>query len=229
MLPNAGLSSIAIDVSPFRLTGTVYGALLNHRSALAVLGDSVNRSPYKAPPRWPVLYIKPRNTLAGPGDPVVIPEGCAELEVAACVGAVIGRTACRVGAADALDFIAGYLIVNDVSVPHENYYRPAVREKARDGFCPMGPRVTPREEISDPGCIDSRTFIDGDLVQSASTRNLVRPLEQLLAEITEFMTLLAGDVLCLGAAAPAPRVRCAQTVTIEMAGLGRLTNRFIAP
>jgi 5-oxopent-3-ene-1,2,5-tricarboxylate decarboxylase / 2-hydroxyhepta-2,4-diene-1,7-dioate isomerase len=228
MLSNTAWSSIAIDVPPFRLTGTVYGVLLNHRSAIAVLGDAVNQLPYKAPPRSPVLYIKPRNTLAGPGDPVVIPAGCAELEVAACLGVVIGRTACRIRAADALASVAGYLIVNDVSVPHASYYRPAIREKARDGYCPLGPWVTPRDEIPDPGGIESRTFIDGELVQSASTRDLVRPLGQLLAEVTEFMTLVPGDVLCLGAAAPAPRVRAAQTVTIEMTGLGRLSNRFIA-
>jgi 5-oxopent-3-ene-1,2,5-tricarboxylate decarboxylase/2-hydroxyhepta-2,4-diene-1,7-dioate isomerase len=227
MLPSAGFSSIGIDVAPFRLSGTVYGSLLNHRSALAALGDAVNGPPYKAPPRAPVLYIKPRNTLAAAGDPVRIPAGCPELESAACLGMVIGRTACRVRAADALDHVAGYLIVNDVSVPHASYYRPSIREKARDGFCPLGPSVTPRERIADPADIEMRTLIDGTLVQAASNRDLIRTPAQLLAEITDFMTLAPGDVLCLGAAAPAPRVRAGQTVTIEMSGLGRLSNPFI--
>lgn len=228
MLPSASFSSIGIDVPPFRLSGTVYGSLLNHRSALAALGESVNRPPYKAPPRAPVLYVKPRNTLAASGDIVRIPAGCPELEVAACLGVVVGRIACRVRAADAPRYVAGFLIVNDVSVPHASYYRPSIREKARDGFCPMGPVVTPRAQIGDAGELDSRTFVDGTLMQTASTRDLIRPLAQLLAEVTEFMTLAPGDVLCLGAAAPAPRVRAGQTVTIEISGLGRLSNRFLA-
>jgi 5-oxopent-3-ene-1,2,5-tricarboxylate decarboxylase/2-hydroxyhepta-2,4-diene-1,7-dioate isomerase len=228
MLPSAGFLSIGIDVPPFRLSGTVYGSLLNHRSALAALGESASQPPYKAPPRAPVLYLKPRNTLAASGDVIRIPAGCPELEAAACLGVVIGRTACRVLAAEAQQYVAGYLIVNDVSVPHGSYYRPSIREKARDGYCPMGPEVTPRARIADPGNVVSRTFLDGTLVQTASTRDLVRPLAQLLAEVTEFMTLAPGDVLCLGAAAPAPRVRAGQTVTIEMSGLGRLSNPFVA-
>jgi 5-oxopent-3-ene-1,2,5-tricarboxylate decarboxylase/2-hydroxyhepta-2,4-diene-1,7-dioate isomerase len=227
MLPSAGFQSIAVDTAPYRLSGVVYGALLNHRSALAVLGDSVNKPPYKAPPRAPVLYLKPRNTLAGTGDVIRVPAGCAELEVGACLGVVIGRAACRIRAADALGYIAGYLIVNDVSVPHESFYRPSVREKARDGFCPMGPVVAAREAIPSPDTMVSRTFIDGALVQSANTKDLIRPVAQLLEDVTEFMTLAPGDVLCLGAAAPAPRVRAGQTVTIEMPGLGSLTNRIV--
>jgi 5-oxopent-3-ene-1,2,5-tricarboxylate decarboxylase/2-hydroxyhepta-2,4-diene-1,7-dioate isomerase len=227
MQPSAGFQSIAVDTAPFRLSGTVYGTLLNHRSALAALGESVNGPPYKAPPRAPVLYLKPRNTLAGTGDEVIIPLGCPELEVAACLGVVIGRTACRISAAEALGYIGGFLIVDDVSIPHESLYRPSVREKARDGFCPMGPAVAARDAIANPDAVVLRTFIDGMLVQSASTQDLIRPVARLLADVTEFMTLAPGDVLCLGAAAPAPRVRAGQTVTIEIAGLGSLTNRFV--
>lgn len=227
MQPSASFQSIAVDTAPYRLTGVVYGALLNHRSALAALGDAVNKPPYKAPPRAPVLYLKPRNTLAGTGEVIRVPAGCTELEVAACLGVVIGRAACRIRAADALGYVGGFLIVNDVSVPHESYYRPSVREKARDGFCPMGPAVAAREAIPSPERIVSRTFIDGTLVQSANTQDLIRPVAQLLADVTEFMTLSPGDVLCLGAAAPAPRVRAGQTVTIEMPGLGGLTNRIV--
>ena len=93
MLADAGLFSIACDVAPFRLSGTVYGALLNHRSALAALGPAVRLPPYNAPPVAPVLYIKPRNTLALPDSVVSIPPGTPELEVGACLGLVIGRTA----------------------------------------------------------------------------------------------------------------------------------------
>ena len=135
------LSSVPFDVAPFRFSGTVYGTLLNHRDALEALGASVHEAPYKAPPKSVVLYLKPRNTLAGPGDAVEVPADAPELEVGPSLGLVIGRTACRVSEAQALEHVAGCVIVADVGVPHASFYRPQVRFKARDGFCPIGPRV----------------------------------------------------------------------------------------
>jgi 5-oxopent-3-ene-1,2,5-tricarboxylate decarboxylase / 2-hydroxyhepta-2,4-diene-1,7-dioate isomerase len=222
MPAGAGFVSIPFDVPPFRLSGAVYGTLMNHRSALAALGSGVHRPPYNAPPAAPVLYIKPRNTLALSGDPVGVPAGVAELEIGACVGLVLGRTACNVSEARALDHIAGYLIVADVSIPHEDYYRPSVRFKARDGYCPLGPKVTARD-AANPDALLIRTFIDGELMQTASTADSLRSAARLLADVTEFMTLSAGDVLALGAAARAPRVRAGQTVSIEIEPLGTLT------
>jgi 5-oxopent-3-ene-1,2,5-tricarboxylate decarboxylase/2-hydroxyhepta-2,4-diene-1,7-dioate isomerase len=227
MRADAGYFSIPFDVPPHRLSGAVYGALLNHRSALAALGESVNQPPYKAPPGAPVLYIKPRNTLALSGDAVRIPAGTSDLEVGACVGVVIGRTACRISESRALDYVAGYLIVADVSIPHANYHRPCVRFKARDGFCPLGPSVTARAAVADPDALTLRTYLDGTLVQTASTADLIRPAARLLADVTEFMTLAPGDVLALGAAGPAPRARPGQTATIGIDGLGSLSIPFM--
>ena len=215
-----------MDVPPYRLSGRVYGVLVNHHSFLAALGNSVNESPYKAPPQAPVLYIKPRNTLTANAAVVLIPQEVQELEVAGTVGIVIGRTACRVAERSALDFVAGYLIVNDVSVPHTAYYRPSIRFKARDGFCPIGPRVVPRAAVADPDNLGISTYVDGVLRQTATTADLVRPMSRLLADVTEFMTLAPGDVLAVGAAAPAPRVRAGQRVAIEIDYLGRLENSF---
>jgi 5-oxopent-3-ene-1,2,5-tricarboxylate decarboxylase/2-hydroxyhepta-2,4-diene-1,7-dioate isomerase len=219
--------SIPFDVPPYRLSGAVYGALLNHRSALAALGDAVIRPPYNAPPAAPVLFIKPRNTLGKSGSVVMIPAGTSELEVGACLGLVIGRTACRVSEPQALDYVAGYLIVADVSIPHSSYYRPSIRFKARDGYCPLGPAVTARAAVANPDTLTLRTHLDGALVQTASTADLIRPAGRLLADVTEFMTLAPGDVLALGAAAPAPRVRSGQTVTIDIDGLGSLSIPFM--
>lgn len=224
---------IPVDTAPYQLSGTVYGTLLNHLSALAAMQDKMGLPPYNAPPRAPVLYVKPRNTLAMCGDAVAVPaafagEENAELEVAACLGIVIGRTACNVSESRALDHVAGFLIVNDVSVPHPNYYRPSIRYKARDGFCPLGPRVTARSEIANPDALIFRTYVDGILKQTMSTADLVRPVARLLADVTEFMTLAPGDVLAAGAAAPAPRVRAGQTVVIEADALGTLSNPFVA-
>ena len=227
MRADAGYFSIPFDVPPHRLSGAVYGALLNHRSALAALGESVNQPPYKAPPGAPVLYIKPRNTLGLSGDVVRIPAGTPELEVGACIGVVIGRTACRISESRALDHVAGYLIVADVSIPHSNYHRPSVRFKARDGFCPLGPSVTARAAVADPDVLTLCTYIDGALVQTVSTADLIRPAARLLADVTEFMTLAPGDVLALGAAGTAPRARSGQTATIGVDGLGSLSIPFL--
>lgn len=227
MSAGAGFSSIPFDVAPFRLSGIVYGVLLNHRSALARIGDAAHQPPYKAPPVAPVLYIKPRNTLALPGAVVRIPVGTAELEVGACLGLVMGRTACRVPESRALDYVAGYIIVADVSVPHESFHRPSIRYKARDGYCPLGPAVIERAAVANPDALTIRTYVDGALVQTASTSDAIRCAAKLLADVTEFMTLSPGDVLALGAAAPAPRVRSGQNVSIEIDGLGRLGNSYL--
>jgi 5-oxopent-3-ene-1,2,5-tricarboxylate decarboxylase/2-hydroxyhepta-2,4-diene-1,7-dioate isomerase len=227
MLADAGLSSIPCDVSPFRLSGAVYGALLNHRSAQAALGEAANLPPYGAPPVAPVLYIKPRNTLALPGEIVRIPAGTPELEVGASLGLVIGRTACGVSATSALEFVAGYLIVADVSVPHASLHRPSIRFRARDGFCPLGPAVIARAAVANPDALTVRVFRDGTLVHTANTADMIRPAARLLADVTEFMTLSPGDVLALGAAAPAPRVRSGQTLRIEIDGVGRLGIPFM--
>lgn len=227
MKAGADCFSIPFDVPPYRLSGAMYGALLNHRSALAALGDAANRPPYNAPPGAPVLYIKPRNTLAKSGSVVRIPAGIPELEVGACLALVIGHTACRVPEPRALDYVAGYLIVADVSVPHLSYHRPSIRFKARDGYCPLGPAVTARAAVANPDALAIRTYIDDALVQTASTADLIRPAARLLADVTEFMTLAPGDVIALGAAAPAPRVRSGQTVRIEIDGLGSLSNQFM--
>ncbi len=207
--------------------GTVYGTLLNHRDALAALGGAVHEAPYKAPPRAPILYIKPRNTWIGPGDAVVVPEGVADLEIGATLGLVIGRTACRVGVADALAHVSGYVIVNDVSVPHASYYRPSLRFKARDTFCPIGPFV-PRAAVGSPDALGIEVAIDGRTVQRSSTAGLIRSAAQLLAEVSDFMTLSPGDILSVGVAAAAPRARAGQRVGIAIAGLGRLENSLVA-
>jgi 5-oxopent-3-ene-1,2,5-tricarboxylate decarboxylase/2-hydroxyhepta-2,4-diene-1,7-dioate isomerase len=217
-----------MEVPPYRLSGNVYGALLNQRGVLAALGAAASQPPYQAPPRAPVLYIKPRNTLNGPAGAVAVPADAPELEVGATLGVVIGRTACRVAAGAALDYVAGYTIVNDVSVPHANLYRPSIRLKARDGFCCIGPVVVARGRIADPDALDIRVYVDGQLAQSGSTRDLVRPVRQLIADVTEFMTLQAGDVLLVGVPPGAPRVRAGQGVAIEIDGIGRLENSFVA-
>ena len=207
--------------------GTVYGTLLNHADALAALGEQVNAAPYKSAPRAPVLYIKPRNTLAGHREAVVVPDGVAEVEIGATLGIVIGTTACRVAEADALSFAAGYTVVNDISIPHASFYRPSLRFKCRDGFCPIGPAIVARKIVSDPDCLAMAVEIDGATVHRSSTAGLIRPVARLLADVTEFMTLRPGDVLMVGVAAGAPRARAGQRVAITIDGVGRLETPLV--
>jgi 5-oxopent-3-ene-1,2,5-tricarboxylate decarboxylase/2-hydroxyhepta-2,4-diene-1,7-dioate isomerase len=221
------LHTVPFDEVPHRWSGNVFGVLMNHRDALDALGTAVREAPYKAPPNGVVLYIKPRNTLAGPGDDIVVPVDAPELEIGASLGLVIGRTACRLTESEALEHLAGYVIVNDVSVPHASFYRPQVRFKARDGFCPIGPRLVARSQVADPAALGVRVFVDGRLVHSAGTGGTIRSIPRLLADVTDFMTLQPGDVLMTGVAAGAPRVRAGQGVAIEIDGLGRLENRFV--
>lgn len=207
--------------------GTVYGTLLNFRDALEALGDAVNRPPYKTSPKAPILYIKPRNTIASNGDAVTVPHGVDALEIGASLGLVIGRTACRVNERRALEFVSGYVIVNDISVPHASYYRPSMRFKCRDGFCPIGTPVS-RDAVADPNALTLVVEIDGVEAQRASTSGLIRPVERLLAEVTEFMTLHPGDVLMVGVPAGAPQARAGQRVSVSITGLGCLQNALIA-
>lgn len=223
----AAAFDLAFPFPPYRLSGTVYGVLMNHRAALAALGDAVNQPPYKAAPKAPVLFVKPRNTLVAPGMPIRV-DGAAELEVGAALGIVVGRTACRVSEADALDFIAGYAIVADCSVPHDSYYRPSIRFKARDGSCAIGPAVVARSDIADADALGVRVLVDGRPVHTASTGGTVRGVARLLSDISEFMTLAPGDLLLAGVAPGAPRVGAGATLAIEIDGLGRLETRVVA-
>ena len=149
------------------------------------------------------------------------------LEIGASLGLVIGRPASRLPEGVAIEYLAGYLIVNDVSVPHPQYYRPSIPFKARDRFCPLGPRVVSRAAIANPDALTIRVYVDGELKQTATTAELVRPVAKLLADVTDFMTLLPGDVLAVGVASPAPRLRAGQRARIEIDGLGRLENPFV--
>jgi 5-oxopent-3-ene-1,2,5-tricarboxylate decarboxylase/2-hydroxyhepta-2,4-diene-1,7-dioate isomerase len=221
-------SLLEFDVAPYCLSGVVYGTLLNHEPALLALGDAVHAAPYKAAPRAPVLYLKPRNTLARHGDRIAVPADAPELEIGAALSIVMGQTACRVSPEQAWQYVAGYTIVNDISVPHDVFYRPSIRLKARDGFCPVGPVVVPRATIADPDDLAVQVFVDGELKQQTTTGQRRRNVARLLADVTEFMTLMPGDMLMLGVSAGAPRVRAGQQSRIVIEGVGELVNHFVS-
>lgn len=214
----------AFDAWPHRLSGTVIAALLNHRPQLAALGDAVHAAPYKAPPRAPVLAVRPRHMLAGEGDAIEVPGA---VEIGAALGIVIGRTACRVAAADAMSHVAGYLVVGELGLPLASHYRPALRQKARDGFCPLGARVIPAHQVADADALALRVLVDGQPLQASTTGDRLRGIAQLIADVSDFITLQPGDVLTLGASHGAPLAAAGQAVTIEIDGVGTLSFTLV--
>ena len=225
---------LRFELPPFRLSGTVVAALLNHAPQLAALGDAVHQPPYRAPPQAPVLAMRPRNAFALDGAAVALPAEAQAFQVAqavqvgASLGIVMGRAACRVPVGQALQWVAGYTLVNDLCLPHAGHYRPAVRLRARDGFCVIGPGVVAAAAIADPDALAVQIEIDGRLAQATDTAGRLRSVAQLIADVTDFMTLQAGDLLLLGASAGAPLARAGQDVTVRIAGLGQQRIRLVA-
>jgi 5-oxopent-3-ene-1,2,5-tricarboxylate decarboxylase / 2-hydroxyhepta-2,4-diene-1,7-dioate isomerase len=179
---------------------TVYGVALNFRAELERLSPPL--------PIAPVLYLRPRNTWSTTGTPIALPAGVAELKMAGTLGIVIGRE-------------LGYIAVNDVSIPHESYFRPAIRQRCRDGFCVLGSEATARlpNEI--------RTFIKGELRSRNSLSDLLRPIHQLLSDIGEFLTLAPGDIVLVGEPPDSPLAHAGDRVRVEIDGLAPLENQVV--
>ncbi len=210
----------------FKPTRTVVGAMFEFQSAWDAAASAMAREPHHRPPVHPVLYIKPANTWCAPGDAVALPDGVDEVEIGATLGVAFARTASRVSARDALGFVAGYCIVNDVTVPHTSLLRPPMKQKCRDGFCPIGPLV-PASAVPDPSALEIRSYVDGELRHRANTGTLRRSVAQLIADVSEFMSLAPGDLLLVGVPHGVPRARVGQRMAIEIDGLGRLENPLV--
>jgi len=215
-------------VAPFRLSGTVYAALLNHRRSLDALGDAVAAAPYKGAPKGVVLAVKPRQSLVAPGGDLQVDDDGEPLEIYAALGVVIGSTACAVAEADALDHVAGFLVVCDCTLPRAGHFRPQIRAMARDASCALGAAVVPRSQAGDPDARALRVFVDGVLARASSTSEQVRSTARLIADVSDFMTLMPGDILLTGSAADGPRVRAGAAIAVEIDGVGRLETRVVA-
>jgi 5-oxopent-3-ene-1,2,5-tricarboxylate decarboxylase/2-hydroxyhepta-2,4-diene-1,7-dioate isomerase len=202
----------------FMPKGTVYGTLMNFRGEHDALGAAMNAPPYNAPPQAPVLYVKPANTFSANGADIVLPPGVAEVAVGATVALVM---------ASATE-VAGYVLVNDLTLPHDSFYRPPVKFNAHDGFLALGDRVRPRNEAGDPAVFKLEVRINGELKQTVRFSELVRPADRLLADVSEFMTLGAGDLLLLGCDVPRPLARAGDRIEIRMPALGTLSNTLVS-
>jgi 5-oxopent-3-ene-1,2,5-tricarboxylate decarboxylase / 2-hydroxyhepta-2,4-diene-1,7-dioate isomerase len=198
-------------------TGTVYGTLLNFRGELEALGPKMSEAPYKAPPKAPVLYIKPANTWSADGADIAVPARVSEVEIGATIGMVM----------KAPGEPGGYVLMNDLSIPHASFFRPPVRFKCLDGFLGVGSRLVGLEEAVDPAQFRLEVRIDGTLKQTMAFRNLARDARRLLQDVSEFMTLGAGDVLMLGCDVGRPLAKAGDRIEIRAAGFGTLTSTLV--
>lgn len=212
---------------PIPTPRVVYGTLLNDRATLTRLAGRFTEPPYKTPPVKPVLYIKPANTYAGDGAQVEVPADPGVVRIDATLGVIMGRDMRRADAADALDGIAGYVIASDVTLPHDDVYRPPLRQRCRDGFCPMTPSL-PAPPGFDPDQAVIEIAINGRVVHRRNLQDLHRSAARLIADVSADMTLSAGAVLLLGAPEGAPLARPGDQVRIEVPGLGCLSHTLVA-
>ena len=198
----------------FLPTGTVYGVLLNFRAEFDALAPRMHEPPYKAPPKAPVLYVKTANTWTPSGGAIAVPARVPEVEVGATIGMVFGEAG----------RVAGYVLMNDLSVPHASFFRPPVKFKCLDGFLGIGPAL---REGDDPDGFSLEVRIDGELRHTADFSQLVRSAAQLRADVGEFMTLRAGDVLMLGCNAGRPLAKAGQRIEITAPGFEPLANTLV--
>jgi 2,4-didehydro-3-deoxy-L-rhamnonate hydrolase len=183
-------------------------------------------------PKAPLLFAKWPNTLIGDGDAIVLPPEAHEVDYEAELGVVIGTTAKRVGEADALDHVAGYICVNDVSARDLQFGDGQwTRGKSPDTFCPVGPRLVPREEIDDPQQLGIRCVLNGETLQDSSTAQMIFSVAEIIAYVSRIITLEPGDLIATGTPAgvgvfrdPKILLKDGDEVRVEIDGLGTLTN-----
>jgi len=193
-------------------------------------------------PEKPIIFMKPTSAINHPGQPIRIPkcgdpEGEVDYECELAV--VIGKDARDVSQEDALSYVLGYTCANDVSARKWQKHGSGgqwVRGKGFDTFCPMGPVLVTPEDIPDPQCLNISTTINGEVLQSANTRDMIFDVKFLISYLSQDTTLQAGTVLltgtCEGVGAARDPKRWlvpGDEVTIEIEGIGKLTNPVIGP
>ena len=215
----------------FTPQGMVYGTLLNSRAELACLGDQVNQAPYKAPPRAPVLYIKTANTWSTNGSDIPVPAHVPQVEVGASVAMVMGPTRFGMAGGAAAPAVAGYVLVNDLSVPHASFFRPPVKFKCLDGFLGLGPQCVAASAAGNPDTLLVEVRINGELRQTVDYSDMARGASTLLGDVSSFMRLHPGDLLMLGCAADRPLAMVGDRIDICVRGrpaFGTLSNTLVA-
>jgi 5-oxopent-3-ene-1,2,5-tricarboxylate decarboxylase / 2-hydroxyhepta-2,4-diene-1,7-dioate isomerase len=182
------------------------------------------------PQTEPLVFLKGHRSIAGHRAATERPAHAAFMHYECELAAVIGRSARRVPAAAALDYVAGYMVANDYAVRDylENYYRPNLRAKSRDGATPLGPWLVDAADVPDPQALDLRTSVNGKVMQRGNTRDMIYGVAQLIEYLSAFMTLSPGDVILTGTPEGVCNVVAGDEVTTEIDGIGHLHNFLVA-
>ena len=177
---------------PFTGIGKFIGVGLNYRDHAKEAGMPI--------PAEPILFMKATTCIGGPYDPIVLPPGSAKTDWEVELGIVIGSAARRVPVEKALDFVAGYCVVNDVSEREYQLERGSQWDKGKgcDTFGPIGPWLVTRDEVPDPQNLHLWLEVNGRRVQNGSTGTMIFGCAELVSYISRFMTLLPGDVITTG-------------------------------
>lgn len=208
---------------PFARPGKIVCVGLNYR-------DHAEESGMEPPPR-PLVFAKWPSSLIGPGEAIVLPEQAQEVDWEAELGVVIGKRAHKVSAADALDYVGGYCCANEVSARDIQFADGQwTRGKSFDTFGPVGP-VVPAGRIPDPQNLRIRCILNGEVVQDSSTAQMIFTIAEVIAFVSDGITLEKGDLILTGTPAgvgfgrkPPVYLEDGDEVTVEIEGVGSLTN-----
>jgi 2-keto-4-pentenoate hydratase/2-oxohepta-3-ene-1,7-dioic acid hydratase in catechol pathway len=189
-------------------------------------------------PKEPIIFMKTTTSLCGPNDDVIQPKNSTKLDWEVELGIVIGTKAQYVPESKALDYIAGYCVVNDVSERHFQLERGSQwdRGKGCDTFGPVGPWLVTTDEITDPQTLDMWLDVNGEKRQRGNTRTMVFGCANLVSYVSHFMTLLPGDIITTGTPPgvamgmkPEPKwLKPGDVVTLGIEGLGEQRQRVVA-
>ncbi len=202
--------------------GTILALALNY-------GDHAGELDLERPEQ-PALFPKFRNALVGHLGVVVKPRGIEYMHYENELAVVIGRACRRVRAEDALDVVKGYTVANDFVVRDFviNHFRPPVKPKNFDTFLPLGPWLVDAADVPNPQALHLTTTVNGEVRQEGSTADMLLGVADIIAYITEFMTLQEDDVLLTGTPKGVSHVNAGDVVRCGIRGVGELENRIVA-
>ncbi len=177
----------------------------------------------------PLVFLKGPNALVGHRAHTRRPADATFMHYECELAVVIGRRAHRVRRSEAYDYVAGYTVANDYAIRDylENWYRPNLRVKNRDGCTALGPWLVERSDLPDPMRLELRTTVNGKLTQQGNTRDMIADIPFLIEYLSGFMTLDAGDLILTGTPAGVADVRPGDEVVTEIEGVGRLVNYIV--
>ncbi len=201
---------------------------LNYIGHVEEVENQFDKTPYKEPPKTPVLFIKPQNTITQDKKNVLYPDGVSGVQAGPSLAIVIGKQACKVSEMEAMDYIQGYTIFNDFRLPEQSYFRPAITSKCYDSFGPLGPVIVDKEAVTDLHDLEIKTIINGEQRQQAHTDELVWSIPALLEFISSFKTLYPGEVIATGFPAGRVDVSVGDEVSIEIENVGCLSNTLVS-